>query len=170
MKLQKWSILAAKPMTAEVSGAGASFLTKARLELRGWNWSRVGHYLPVPSAAGGHCAAEAPIAAARWCGRALLGTPSLPVGVARRWPAPHWHRTRTELQKYPANYLTPSRSRLLCAASSEQPEPSLHQAPPRFMVRDFSNFCSGYPSPEIMKGHVTWHSRRGIHDLKAPAS
>ncbi|KXH40612.1 hypothetical protein CNYM01_11452 [Colletotrichum nymphaeae SA-01] len=61
---------------------------------------------------------------------ALLGTPSLPVGVARQWPAPHWRRTRTELQKYPANYLTPSRSRLLCAASSEQPEPNLHQAPP----------------------------------------
>ncbi|KXH25815.1 hypothetical protein CSIM01_07246 [Colletotrichum simmondsii] len=96
----------------------------ARMELE------PGGPLPVPSAAGGHCAAEAPIAAARWCGRALLGTPSLPVGVARQWPAPHWRRTRTELQKYPANYLTPSRSRLLCAASSEQPEPSLHQAPP----------------------------------------
>ncbi|KAK0368335.1 uncharacterized protein CCOS01_10654 [Colletotrichum costaricense] len=62
----------------------------ARMELE------PGGPLPVPSAAGGHCAAEASIAAARWCGRALLGTPSLTVGVARQWPAPHWRRTRTD--------------------------------------------------------------------------
>ncbi|UQC73681.1 uncharacterized protein CLUP02_00326 [Colletotrichum lupini] len=109
----------------------------ARMELE------PGGPLPVPSAAGGHCAAEASIAAARWCGRALLGTPSLTVGVARH-----------------ASFAPPHQG-------SQSPA---HTKLPRSMVRDFSHFCYGYPSPEIMKGHVTWHSRRSIHDLKAPAS
>ncbi|EXF80640.1 hypothetical protein CFIO01_06346 [Colletotrichum fioriniae PJ7] len=85
--------------------------------------------LPVPSAAGGHCAAEAsgrccPLVWARAARNAILaGGGCASVACATLAPNP----TR---QKYPANYLTASRSRLLCAASSEQPEPSLYQAPP----------------------------------------
>ncbi|OHE98012.1 hypothetical protein CORC01_06681 [Colletotrichum orchidophilum] len=132
-------------MTTEVSGADASFFTKARLELLGWNWSRVGRSRPSPASP--FLLNRFPSnenksdIVSRWSLRGRgAGRHPCRWGVARQWPAPHCPRTRTA--RVPRGF--PQSVRV-----------TPHQSPvytklPRSLVRYL--FAPAIPAQQMVKG------------------